>query len=90
MCTWTALGTGRRSRMRHAPLARGARGSDQRAGRRGSAAGVVTLRRGPVIRLGGACLSVDLQQVGGDQLPVGRLSLVGEILPTGYRTTTCI
>ena len=42
------------------------------------------------IRLGGACLSVDLQQVGGDQLPVGRLSLVGEILPTGYRTTTSI
>ena len=35
------------------------------------------------IRLGGACLSVDLQQVGRDQLPVGGLSLVGEILPTG-------
>jgi hypothetical protein len=47
-------------------------------------------RRLTEIRLGGACLSVDLQQVGGDQLPVGRLSLVGKILPTGYRTTTCI
>src|SRR5437588_12674175 len=40
--------------------------------------------------LGGSCLSVDLEQVGGDQPPVGRLSLVGEILPTGYRTTTYI
>ena len=55
----------------------------------GSAAGS-TLAPLTEIRLGGACLSVDLQQVGGDQLPVGRLLLVGEILPTGYRTTTCI